>query len=429
MSIVYAADSDTGHVRDHNEDAWLARPDLGLWVVADGMGGHSAGEVASALAVRAIEAAIIRGVDLAQAVVAGHEAILEAAASGEGAPGMGSTVVALLVQGHRYQIAWVGDSRAYLWDGQELRQLTRDHSYVQRLVDSGLITPEQAIHHPERNTIAQALGVAGGGLSVDVVDGVFAREDQLLLCSDGLTGEVRDSEIALLLANGGAQAGEPRKQVDALVGAALDHGGSDNVTVVLVSAPLDAAQRVPRAKTVPIDSARLNQLLLRRERARRWAPIAGVALGAVLILGSLVWWVADTGREPSKSVGGGASLQREAADAAAVNDTESSSAVSDWRDREDILSGRPAQSAADSAEPVTPPAASDIEDAFDAEEAYREEESAQEEATVGDLESIGDAAEPSAWDDDVGEQGAPLRAREYGQYGEQGEYDETGIPE
>lgn len=341
MALAYAAASDIGLVRGHNEDAWLARPDLGLWVVADGMGGHSAGEVASALAVQAIESAVGRGLDLADAVRSGHGSILEAAATGHGAPGMGSTVVALHIQEHHYRIAWVGDSRAYLWDGSELRQLTRDHSYVQRLLDNGLITPEQALHHPERNTIAQALGVAGAGLSVDVVEGALFQHDQILLCSDGLTGEVRDAEIAHRLASG-----NPQQKVDALVRAALDHGGSDNVTVMLVSAPQDARVRPPRAKTVPIDSARLNQLLRRRELARRWLPLTGISLAVMLMLGGLGWWVSQRPVDSSELVGSGASLQREAVGTLEMDVPQGSGAGNGSKDHEDILYGRSAGSAA-----------------------------------------------------------------------------------
>ncbi|MBK1734779.1 hypothetical protein CKO15_05640 [Halorhodospira abdelmalekii] len=306
MSTAFAAATDTGRVRTHNEDAWIARPEQGLWVVADGMGGHSAGEVASALAVQEIAAGVARGHGLEQAIRRAHEAILEAVAVGQGAPGMGTTVVALALAGSRYHIAWVGDSRAYLWNGRSLRQLTTDHSYVQRLVDAGVIAASEAAYHPERHTVTQALGVAET-IVVDSVTGTLTRGEQILLCSDGLSGEVEAEEIAQRLARGNVQ-----RQVDALVAAALERGGADNVTVVLISAPPDApvssAESADSAassgavgqKTVPIDTRRLNRSLRRRQRLRRWVMFgAGVLISALLI--SLLWWF-DLREPPAEAV-------------------------------------------------------------------------------------------------------------------------------
>lgn len=284
MSTDFAAASDTGRVRAHNEDAWIARPEQGLWVVADGMGGHSAGEVASHLAVREIAARVARGADLERAIREAHDAILEAVAMGQGALGMGTTVVALSLQGSRYRIAWVGDSRAYLWNGRSLRQLTTDHSYVQRLVDSGLITARDAQYHPERHTVAQALGVATA-IQVESVTGTLIKGEQVLLCSDGLSGEVEEGEIEKRLARG-----DPQQQVDALVAAALEGGGADNVTVVVVSAPPEAPERPLGGQTMPIDTHRLNRRLRWQEGLRRWGLLGAGALVGVMLLVILLWW-------------------------------------------------------------------------------------------------------------------------------------------
>ncbi len=219
-----------GRVRDHNEDACGAFDELQLWLVTDGLGGHAAGEVASALAMEAIPAAMREGQTLEAAIETAHCRISEAPAQGQGRPGMGCTVVALQLDGPHYRIAWVGDSRVYRWDGA-LHQETKDHSYVQRLIDASVITPEEARRHPQRNMITQALGGLDlGDLKVDSVMGPRNPGDLFLLCSDGLTGEVTDNQIAELLT-------EPRslqEKADALVQAVLDQGGSDNITVVLV---------------------------------------------------------------------------------------------------------------------------------------------------------------------------------------------------
>ena len=143
---------------------------------------------------------------------------------------MGTTVVALSVRGAEFEVAWVGDSRAYVFNG-ELRQLSRDHSYVQELVDTGILTPEQAKTSPHRNVVTQALGVtAPDQLRVETARGTLQPGMQFLLCSDGLTEEVDNKDIAQILArNLSAQ-----ESVDHLILAALDGGGSDNVTVLLL---------------------------------------------------------------------------------------------------------------------------------------------------------------------------------------------------
>jgi len=232
-NIDFALDTHTGWVRELNEDSYLALPKLGLWVIADGMGGHEAGEVASGITIREIARSIEQGMPLAEAIETAHRAIQTAALQGEGAANMGSTVVAAKLDGLRYEIAWVGDSRAYLWNGS-LHQLTTDHSYVQLLLNAGLITGSEMPGHPSRNVITQALGVGGpdkANIRVDLVSGELGESDTLLLCSDGLSGEVTDDRIAAILtATTDAQA-----RVDCLIAAALETGGKDNVTVIVLT--------------------------------------------------------------------------------------------------------------------------------------------------------------------------------------------------
>ncbi len=223
--------SHVGLRRELNEDTYFGDSDMGLWLVADGMGGHEFGEVASALARDAVVREVRAGKTLSQAIKCADEDILEHSKSrAEGLP-MGTTMVAVKVSGNRFELAWVGDSRAYLWNGQ-LRQLSSDHSYVQELIDQGAITAEQARTHPHRNVVTQALGVTDpDNLKVETLAGELRPGFQLLLCSDGLTEEVDDATIGKLLSQPDLSAQEC---VDHLIFAALEGGGSDNVSVVLL---------------------------------------------------------------------------------------------------------------------------------------------------------------------------------------------------
>lgn len=239
-----AARSHVGRVRGLNEDACLARPDLGIWAVADGMGGHDSGDYASALIVRELGRVrrptsareLLHDVD--QTLARCNQALLERGRDGELS---GSTIVALLVFEGNYAAIWAGDSRLYRLRHGRLEQLTRDHSYVQELVDSGQLTPQQARTHPLANRITRAIG-AEVELRLDVVGGRLEPEDRYLLCSDGLTGMVGNDAIAAIMADA-----DPEAAVDRLIEAALAAGGSDNVTAIVVrNAPgLDGEQTLP----------------------------------------------------------------------------------------------------------------------------------------------------------------------------------------
>ena len=218
--------------RELNEDTYYGDSELGLWLVADGMGGHEYGEVASALAREAIVREVRRGALLEQAIRIADEDIIRASQQRGDALPMGTTVVAARIAGRRFEVAWVGDSRVYLWRDGKLAQLSQDHSYVQELIGRGAISVEQARSHPHRNVVTQALGVTDPQqLNVETMSGDLDAGMQLLLCSDGLTEEVDDARIARALANTDCSAQEC---VDELIAAALDGGGSDNITVVLV---------------------------------------------------------------------------------------------------------------------------------------------------------------------------------------------------
>lgn len=220
--------------REHNEDCFVADSSLGLGLVADGMGGYACGEVASELVKVTITEAIANSEGLRDAIVRAHSVVKQEATGDQAKKGMGSTVIAFRIQGQDYELAWVGDSRAYLWDAADttLHQITRDHSYVETLLSSGAISHDEAINHPNRNLITQAIGVPGGdGLEIELISGRLGEHQQLLICSDGLVDEVVDEEIAnILLASSSME-----EAVNNLVERAILNGGSDNVTVVLAA--------------------------------------------------------------------------------------------------------------------------------------------------------------------------------------------------
>ena len=229
--IEFGHNTHVGLRREHNEDTYYADSELGLWLVADGMGGHEHGEVASALARDTLVHEIKENVPLAQAVQRADEEIIQHSSKKAEALPMGTTIAALRLRGNEYEVCWVGDSRVYMWNGN-LKQLSQDHSYVQELIQQGAITHEQARTHPHRNVVTQALGVTDPqSLRVETIRGTLGTGMQILLCSDGLTEEVDDGQIATVLARSDLSAQEC---VDHLILAALDGGGSDNVTVILV---------------------------------------------------------------------------------------------------------------------------------------------------------------------------------------------------
>jgi len=234
--IQYGQDTDVGLSRSNNEDSVLSMPGLGLWAVADGMGGHEAGEVASKIANQTLEQQVSKGAGLAHAILASHQSILSAVDRGQGKFGMGSTLVALLCSGYYYKIGWVGDSRAYiLRHNQPLKQLSVDHSYVQSLYQQGLISKEDMATHPDRNIITQCLGsTEHDQIVVDTLRRPWQANDRLVLCSDGLNDYVAHGKIETALRTHE----NPQDAVKALIQLALDAGGKDNISVIVVDAPI-----------------------------------------------------------------------------------------------------------------------------------------------------------------------------------------------
>jgi protein phosphatase len=247
-------------IRSGNEDSYFADPEHGLFVVADGMGGHAAGEVASEMAVRILADELRVVGEIADEGAAGEHvqrslkhanlAIYERTLTEIDKQGMGTTASVLILRGGRYLIGQVGDSRVYLLRDGQLRQLTKDHSYVQEQVDAGVLTPEQARYHPYSNVITRCVG-AGQDVEPDLYQGEVRRGDTFLVASDGLTGMVDDRRLQqLLMARASAQ-----RIVEALISEANGRGGLDNITaiVVRVHASDEDPTATPREPARPSD--------------------------------------------------------------------------------------------------------------------------------------------------------------------------------
>jgi serine/threonine protein phosphatase PrpC len=228
--IEFGHGTHVGLRRTRNEDTYYADATLGLFLVADGMGGHQHGEVASALVRDAVADLVTRGHSLVEAVRAADERLIQFSRSFNDPRPMGTTIAALRLGAEHYEVVWVGDSRVYLWQSH-LRQVSHDHSLVQELVAAGTLDPAQAARHPQRNVITQALGItAADQLHIGMARGRLEPGMCFLLCSDGLTEEVGDTTIASIVSRQDLSAQEC---VEHLLLAALDGGGSDNITAIL----------------------------------------------------------------------------------------------------------------------------------------------------------------------------------------------------
>lgn len=230
LRLLVGAVTDVGRVRDHNEDGYLVDSDVGLLAVADGMGGHRGGEVASAAALEALRIAFVAGAPIAEAVGVANDAVHEQSVTDPNLRGMGTTLTAGAFddEGHLV-IAHVGDSRAYLVRDGLLERVTTDHSLVEELIQAGELTQAEAETDPRRSMITRALGLEPG-VTVDVIHVDLRDGDRLLLCSDGLTTMVGAEEITRCLAD------EPDAATAAenLVVAANSAGGVDNITVIVI---------------------------------------------------------------------------------------------------------------------------------------------------------------------------------------------------
>ncbi len=238
LQINFAGKTDVGRKRDHNEDVFRIEPELGFCLVADGVGGAAAGEVASRI-VSETAANVFKSPSNRTVAEATHQvqicfltannAIISHIRENPSHEGMSSTAEIMAFAGDELVLGHIGDSRTYRFRDGQLRRLTKDHSFVQEQIDRGVLTPEEARHHPLRNVIKKAVGT-DHEIELDIVTSKILPKDQYLLCSDGLTDMVEETQVSNTLGSG-----MPLKEkVEALIEMALSAGGSDNVTVVLV---------------------------------------------------------------------------------------------------------------------------------------------------------------------------------------------------
>lgn len=248
MNVRVGVATDIGQVREGNEDAYLVVAPL--YAVADGMGGHRGGEVASSLALETVQQLFERQEGtLADQVAEANRAVYDRSQSDRSVSGMGTTLTAALIDGDEVHVVHVGDSRAYLLHDGRLTQLTEDHTLVHRMVVEGEITPAEAETHPHRSILTRALGV-DERVQVDEGDVRIQTGDRLLLCTDGLTGMVPEEEIQQIM----LAAGDPQEVVDRLVTVANRAGGIDNITAVLLDFAEDGG--APRGAKESADSER-----------------------------------------------------------------------------------------------------------------------------------------------------------------------------
>ena len=284
-TTTFGSRTDIGCLRDHNEDSLVVTPPL--FAVADGMGGHAAGEVASEIAVNVLAERAPAHPDseaLGRAVEEANRAVIRAAHEGRGREGMGTTMTAAMLEGERLIIAQVGDSRAYLLHQGKLQQLTRDHSLMADMIEAGQLTPEEARTHPQRSVITRALG-SDAHLHPDIYEINVETGDRLLICSDGLSGMIFDDQIENTL----RRVQDPQRCASQLVNEAIAAGGHDNVTVIV--ADVTGYAEVRRKKL-----ARKTKLSIALVLVLFAAIVAGAAWGTQTYLNTAAYLANDNGK-------------------------------------------------------------------------------------------------------------------------------------
>ncbi len=291
MRLVVGAATDVGRVREGNEDGYLVDEPMGLVAVADGVGGHRAGEVASATALEALRAAVNSGHSLREAMEDANEAVFTKSLTDDEYSGMATTLTAAtMASGGTLLVGHVGDSRAYLLRDGEFRQITIDHSRVQELVDDGRLTAEDAAVHPMRNIITRSLG-SEPSVDVDVYPVELQPGDRVLFCSDGLTDMLHDDFLGTEL----RREDDPARAATRLVDAANRAGGVDNITVVIVSvtdeepirddSPAPAVLVAQVVDDPPADASEPKRRRRVRTEGRRWGRTLLWVIPVLLIIG------------------------------------------------------------------------------------------------------------------------------------------------
>lgn len=282
-SLRWAARSETGRVRQQNEDSIHADGDV--FIVADGMGGHLAGEVASAVAVSTIvdrcRGGVVSKEELREALQEANQRVIEESIRDSRREGMGTTVVAVArlspAEGSQLALANIGDSRAYIFDSSGLRQLSKDHSLVQELVDDGLIAPADARHHPRRNIVTRAIGIESE-VQVDLWELTLTGDSRVLLCSDGLVDEVDETLIAEVLRT----ESNPDAAADRLVALANEHGGRDNISLIIVEESSTLLEPPP-TEEIPLAPSRPEPQTVTNGRRTSRPRLKVIATGVVLL--------------------------------------------------------------------------------------------------------------------------------------------------
>jgi protein phosphatase len=299
VRLLFGAATDVGRVRDENEDGYLVDEAVGLVALADGMGGHRGGEIASATALEALRAAVRSGDPVREAIEEANRAVYEKSLTDDALHGMGTTLTAgTLVSGGTLLIGHVGDSRAYLLREGRLQQITTDHSHVEELVRDGKITADEAAVHPMRSVITRAIGM-DDSVDVDVFPVELHPEDRVLLCSDGLTDMLQESTIEAEL----RREDDASRAAQHLVDAANSAGGVDNITAVVIAVTDEEPVRDPEASSVLVAAASepvtrppelRDAVAPSRGRMRRWGRVALWVLPVVIVLavavGAIAWY-------------------------------------------------------------------------------------------------------------------------------------------
>ena len=248
--LEFSGETHPGCVYTHNEDAIGWSIPIQMWFVADGMGGHASGELASSI----VKESILQNASdddevLKQAILTAHQAVAHSACEDDTRHGMGSTIVMAHVQGRNCRVLWCGDSRAYLWRGNKLDRISRDHSLLEEMIESGELDRGQTHLHPQSNVLTQALGL--NEPEPDEKDVQLRSDDWILLCSDGLHDELTDQQIANVL----RVSRSPNQATQLLIDAAIDEGAKDNVSVIVLRCPKftvkSLVERIANALGIP----------------------------------------------------------------------------------------------------------------------------------------------------------------------------------
>jgi protein phosphatase len=229
--ILWAVETSSGLVRKDNEDYYIARPSLGLWVLCDGLGGHAKGALASRVCAEAVVKGVLNGKALKEAVQYAHEAVKKMESERSSVSGNpGTTVAALHISGRKWEVAWVGDTRVWLYERGKIQQVTRDHSVVRQLLDWGAITEEEAKVHPDRHMLNKVVGIGGENLKVGINSGRWNSKQVFMLGTDGMAHRDEPEILSEIL----SAFRNPNQVVAKLKTDSLEKGGFDNFTIAVV---------------------------------------------------------------------------------------------------------------------------------------------------------------------------------------------------